>query len=76
MQIISLADFGSVGTQLVGARGVFALVSVDCELVIAVLARCGGAVGRIESCSLWLRASNERRGEGHDEWVEGMQWIG
>ena len=62
MQTIHFADFCSGGTQLVGACG-FTLLSVDCELIVRVpiLASCSSPVGDIESCCLWLRASDKRR---------------
>ncbi len=58
MQIIPLVDFCSVTPQLLGARA-FPLLSVDCELVIAIDASCVGAFGDIGPWSLGLGASDE-----------------
>ena len=60
MQIIHLADFCSVATQLMGTGGV-ALLAVNCELIVPVMASCSRPVGEIESCCLWLRTSDEER---------------
>ena len=60
MHIIPLVDFGSVGTQLLGAHGCFVLL-VDCEFIIAILANGSSkTLGDIEVCRLWLRTSDER----------------
>ena len=60
MHLISLADFGSIGPELLGGHGCFVLL-VDCEFVIAILANCScKIVGDIEVCRLWLRTSDER----------------
>ena len=61
MHIIPLADFGVVGKQLLGAYA-FSLMLVDCEFVIPIVTNCcSRSLGYIESCSLWLRASDESR---------------
>ena len=67
MQIIDtpLAGCGSVGPQLLGRRP-FAVLSVECEVIIPIIAECSRrrSLGDIdiESCTLWLRASDESRG--------------
>lgn len=58
MQIIPLICSCSVSTELLGARA-FSLLSMDGELIVPIIANCGGAIGDIEPWCLRLRASDE-----------------
>ena len=62
MQIIPLVEFCSVSPQLLSARA-FSLLSVDCELIIAINASCVGAFGDIGSWGLGLGARDKGIGE-------------